>query len=88
MSSKVRALIAAAIITAPGLPANAADVLQIADYGKDGGQYYQIVCSDRSIATIRMETNPDRACVQRPGSDEQCTSGTWSVREAAVKACQ
>ncbi len=72
----------------PSLPAGAADVVTITDYGADGDNtYYQVTCSDNTRASVVIVPAPRKVCAHPAAGAPQCRS-SWTVREAAVKACQ
>ena len=82
----LKTLTFAAAFAAAGI-AHSADPQHIADYGEDGdARYYQVRCTDGRVASLRVLAETKEVCYSTPGG-EVCT-GSWSVREAAVAACQ
>ena len=64
------------------------DVKRILDRGRDGDvNYYQVMCTNGTIASVTVTDTPAQACAQPLGGPEVC-SATWTLNEAAVESCK
>jgi len=87
-AGELKKILAAGTLAALCQTVLAADVVNIADYGEDGGtHHYQVACSDGRKGSVAVSTEPREICVRRRDGEPICRKN-WSVKKAALKICQ
>ena len=77
---ELKKILAAATLAALCQTVLAADVVNIADYGEDGGNHhYQVACSDGRKGSVVVRAEPSEICARRRDGEPICLSN-WSVK--------
>ena len=78
----------AVVLAALALPASAAPVSSIQDYGMDGdSHFYQVRCEDGRSGSLEVRSRPPEVCVVPQVGESVCREG-WRIEEAAEHACR
>lgn len=87
-TSELKKILAAAALAALCQTVLAADVVNIADYGEDGGtHFYQVACSDGRKGSVEDKTEPREICVRSRDAEPICRAN-WTVKKAALEICR